>query len=255
MAAVRAAGVEVVRLADLVPASKELARNPNQVYTRDAALTLPWLPGLYVRGAMRVPLRRPEAAVLAAALRKLGLREALAPPSGAFLEGGDVIPLALDGRRTLLVGFGPRTARAGLDLLWRELFPSALDALVGVRLAEWRMNLDGALVPVAEDTVVVHPESIEDAFVLDRRGLRPVDVLEHLSGAGMTAIEVTKEEATELQACNVLCLGEGRVVCYDLAPRVLSALRERGLDVRTIPAGELIKGTGGPRCMTRPIYG
>jgi N-dimethylarginine dimethylaminohydrolase len=60
---------------------------------------------------MRKPVRREEPAVLAGALASLGLRELFSMPVDVFLEGGDVIPLARDGRRTLLVGFGPRTSR------------------------------------------------------------------------------------------------------------------------------------------------
>jgi arginine deiminase len=35
---------------------------------------------------------------------------------------------------------------------------------------------------------------------------------------------------------------------------VAQALEARHIIVFTIPGAELIKGTGGPRCMTRPIY-
>lgn len=256
--ALEEAGVEVVRLADLIGGSElwnEVETNPNLVYTRDAAITLPWLPGCYVGGAMRMPIRRPEVAVMAAALEALGLRELFRMPPDRFLEGGDVIPLVRDGRRALLVGFGPRTDRRSIDLLCERLLPRALDEIVGVRLAAERMNLDGVLVPVADDTVVAHPASIEAAFLRDARGERPVDVLRLLRELGMTAIEVTRRESTALQACNCLCLGGRRVVCYDLAPRVVEALRRRDVEVTTIPGSELIKGTGGPRCMTRPAYG
>jgi hypothetical protein len=44
-------------------------------------------------------------------------------PSNRFLEGGEVIPLIGEGRRALLVGFGPRTARESLDLLGDRLMP------------------------------------------------------------------------------------------------------------------------------------
>jgi len=257
VAAVRAAGIEVVELRELVREARlrgQIERNPNQVYTRDAAITLPWLPGWYIGGAMRMPVRRQEVAVVTAGLRALGLRELFTAPQGCFLEGGDVIPAVIDGRRTLLVGFGPRTARRTLDLLWERLAPWALDAVIGVRLAEWRMNLDGALVPVAGDTVVADPGSIEAGFVVDPAGRRAVNVLGLLRNAGMTVVEVTKDEAMAQQACNILCLGKRRVVCYDLCERVIDALRDRDIAVRTVPGSELIKGTGGPRCMTRPVY-
>jgi N-dimethylarginine dimethylaminohydrolase len=256
--ALRAADVPVVTLSELIGDEEiwdEVRHNPNHVYTRDSAITIPWLPGWYIGAAMRAPIRRPEPPATAAALRALGLRELFSTPTDHFLEGGDVIPLAHNGLRALLVGFGPRSTRGGIDVLCERLMPWALDEVVGVELAEWRMNLDGVLVPVADDTVVAHPGSIEAAFVRDGAGERPVDVGELLRRMGMTVIEVTREESMEMQACNCLCLGNRRMISYDLAPRVLGALRERGIEVTAIPGSELIKGTGGPRCMTRPIYG
>ena len=249
------AGIEAVRLADVVEerGRRALDANPNHVYTRDAAITLPWLPGRFLRGAMRQPVRAGEPEVLASALGALGLEEILVPQE-CFLEGGDVIPLAHDGRRVLLVGFGPRTSREGIDLLWRDLHPWALDEIVGVEIVPERMNLDGVLVPVSHDTVVVDRSSIVRSFLLNANGEQAVDVVALLLNLGLEALEVTREEATVLQACNCCCLGGRRVIAYDLCARVAQELRSREIEVLTVPGRELIKGTGGPRCMTRPLY-
>lgn len=256
VASLERAGVETVRLTDVVDEQgrRALEENPNHVYTRDAAITLPWLPGRFVRGAMRRSVRRGEPEVLASALAALGLEEIVASPQECFLEGGDVIPLAHEGRRTLLVGFGPRSSRGGIDVLWRHLHPLALDEIVGVEIVPERMNLDGVLVPVTDDTVVVDRSSIVRTFVLDANGERPIDVLALLSELGLEPLEVTREEATMLQACNCFCLGGRRVIAYHLCDRVAEQLRSRDIEVLTVPGRELIKGTGGPRCMTRPLY-
>jgi N-dimethylarginine dimethylaminohydrolase len=255
VASLESAGVEVVRLADVVDEQgrRALEENPNHVYTRDAAITLPWLSGRFVRGAMRHPVRRREPDVLAGALGALGLEEILAPQE-CFLEGGDVVPLAHEGRRALIVGFGPRSSRESIDVLWRHLHPWALDELVGVEIVPERMNLDGVLVPVAEDTVIVDRSSIVRSFLLDANGERPTDVLSLLSEVGQEPLDVTRDEATALQACNCVCLGGRRVIAYDLCERVAEDLLARDIDVLTVPGRELIKGTGGPRCMTRPLY-
>jgi len=249
------AGVETVRLADLLDehGRPALEQDPNHVYTRDAAITFPWLPGRFLRGAMRHPVRRREPDVLASALSALGLEEILAPQH-CFLEGGDVIPLAHERGRALLVGFGPRTSRDGIDLLWRHLHPWALDEIVGVEIVPERMNLDGVLVPATNDTVIVDSSSILRSFVLDANGERRIDVLALLRQLGLEPLEVTREEATMSQACNCICLGERHVITYDLCARVTEELRTRNIEVSTIHGHELIKGTGGPRCMTRPLY-
>jgi N-dimethylarginine dimethylaminohydrolase len=256
VAALREDGVDIVELRDVLDENgrQRLDEDPNFVYTRDPVITLPWLRGSFIRGAMRKPVRRAEPDVLATAVRALGLRELFAMASGSFLEGGDVIPLARDGRRILLVGFGPRTARAGLDELYERLAPSALDVVVGIELVPERMNLDGALVPVADDTVLIEPSSIVRSFVLDGAGERRVRILDFLRELGMALVEVTRAEATTMQACNCVCVGGRRVVSYDLCARVVAELRSREIEVSTVPGAELIKGTGGPRCMTRPLY-
>ena len=255
VAAIGAHGVEPVALGDLLGGryGEALELNPNHVYTRDSAVTLPWAPGVFIRGKMREPIRRHEPAVMADALTALGLRELAQMPAGVFLEGGDVIPFAAGERRVLLVGYGPRSAPAALQELHRALVPEHADELIGLELAPWRINLDGVIVPVADDVAVAHPDSVERAVRVTADGVEPVDVFALLAEHGVEVVEITAEEAKR-EACNCLCLGERRVVCYDHNERVLDALRERRVDVVAVAGDELLKGTGGPRCMTRPIY-
>ena len=256
VSALRGAGVEVVYLHDVVSPEHRarLDANPNHVYTRDSAITLPWLPGRFIRGAMRKPVRRNEPDVMASALSTLGQSETLVMNPKLFLEGGDVIPFARDRKRTLLVGFGPRTVRASLAALHEQLIPQTVDELIGVELVPERMNLDGVLVPVADDTMLVEPTSIVQSWLIDDRGQTPVDVIRLLASSGVEPIEVTRAEATTMQACNCVCLGDRTLIMYDLCERVRQALQARDITVLTIPGTELIKGTGGPRCMTRPLY-
>jgi len=70
----------------------------------------------------------------------------------------------------------------------------------------------------------------------------------------MRIIDVTREESVFSQACNCVCLGDRKVICYDLCDRVLNELRRLDIEVSAVAGSELVKGRGGPRCMTRPIY-
>ena len=70
----------------------------------------------------------------------------------------------------------------------------------------------------------------------------------------MRVIEVTREESVHQQACNAVCLGDRRLICYDLCPRAVRLLKDNAVDACCIPGSELVKGRGGPRCMTRPLY-
>jgi N-dimethylarginine dimethylaminohydrolase len=231
---------------------RRLARMPNQVYTRDGALTLPWSPDAFIAGRMRSDIRGDEPEVMRHALGRLGLTELIELPPGVFLEGGDVIPVVLEGRRTLLVGFGPRSSEESLDVL-AELIPDHVDELIGLELASGRINLDGVLVPVADDVVVAHPPSVCRAVRITRSGRDRVDVIGMLRDLGTAVVEPTSEESKR-EASNCLCLGGRRLIAYDLTPRVHAALANLDVDVVTVPGAELIKGTGGPRCMSRPVY-
>ncbi|WP_329453600.1 arginine deiminase family protein (plasmid) [Streptomyces sp. NBC_01724] len=248
---------QVHYLADLIsgdPAFEQAATNPNQVYTRDALITVPWWAGQYLPGNMMSPVRQPETAAMETAAQALGLTRLATVPKELFLEGGDVIPFVREGRRVLLVGYGRRTQMATLEWLADTLIPQHLDEILGVQLAPWRINLDGGMVPVAEDVVICHPDSLLDGFAWDAHGRSTVNVLDMLRDLGMQVIDVSLEDSLARQAANCLCLGGRRIVCYDMTPTALARLADAGVEALTVPGSELVKGTGGPRCMSRPVY-
>ncbi|SMH28501.1 dimethylarginine dimethylaminohydrolase family protein [Azospirillum agricola] len=231
-----------------------LGTNPNQVYTRDAMITLPWMPGNCILCNMGPSIRKPERDTMAAAAKALGLRNLVDVPPHLTLEGGDVIPFSRAGRRTLLIGYGPRTQLDTARFLAQALIPHAVDEIIAIELGNWRINLDGGFVPVAADVAVAHLPSLLSAIQIDLHGTRPIDLPTMLRDSGFTIIDVSFEESRFLQACNCFCLGDRRIVCYDLCPRVLDLFRESGITAHAVPGSELVKGTGGPRCMTRPLY-
>lgn len=54
-------------------------------------------------------------------------------------------------------------------------------------------------------------------------------------------------------AANTLALSPGKVMAYHRNDSTFRALEGAGLDVITIPGGELVRGRGGTRCMTMPL--
>ncbi|MFJ9854870.1 arginine deiminase family protein [Streptomyces sp. NPDC101150] len=171
--AISGAGVAVVTLRSLVDATPwfdQARTNPNQLYVRDAAITLPWAPTVYLSARMAEPLRRPEEATMAAALEKLGLtRLDWASTHDMPLEGGDFIPFVREGRRCVLLGYGIRTTLATVSRLREALLPDYADELIAVELAPGSLNLDGTLLPVSDTLVVAAPDNIVSATHWGRR--------------------------------------------------------------------------------------
>ena len=248
---------QVLYLRDIVgdhPSYKATAKNPNQVFTRDSLITIPWVPGGYISARMKPPLRRAEAATMEAAATLLGLREIIRVPEELFLEGGDFVPFSREGRRTLLLGYGPRTRIETAHFLRRMLIPAYLDEIIALSLAHWRINLDGGLLPVAHNVVISDCKSILGATLMDEKGSYPIDIWDMFRSLGMTVINTTAEESMYFQSCNCLCLGGGKIIYYDMCTRVGDQLTDNGVTVHGISGSELVKGRGGPRCMSRPLY-
>jgi N-dimethylarginine dimethylaminohydrolase len=80
-----------------------------------------------------------------------------------------------------------------------------------------------------------------------------VETLELLKARGYQFIEIDYSERETL-ACNVLSLGEKRLLALEENAKTNEKLRAAGFDVRTFPGSALcINGGGGPTCLTRPL--
>lgn len=250
-------GVDVLYLGDIVGNHylyKVTASNPNQIFTRDSLITIPWITKGYIAAQMKPLLRRTEAATMATAAKRLGLIEIVRIPENLYLEGGDFVPFSREGRRTILLGYGPRTQLEAAYFLQQTLIPDYIDEIIAIRLADYRINLDGGLLPVTKEVVVSNQESILDSLLLDAHGQHSFDLWKMFRDLGMHVINTTREESIFFQSCNCICMGENEIIYYNLCARVKKCLEERGVKVICIEGSELVKGRGGPRCMSRPIY-
>lgn len=246
---------ELLADTDLSINEKLFHDNPNHVFTHDSILTIPWVPNKYVLGNMKMKLRQHEPSILAKVAEKLGLKELVKIPPHLYLEGGDIIPLCYDDKKVLLIGYGPRTSRDTLFFLRDTLAKNGIvDEIVGFQLASWRINLDGCFFPVCRDMAVCNPESIVGGIRLHNGDIEEGNPLYYFQKHGFRLIEATREESFRWQACNFVCLGENRVVAYNMTERINDILRNRGLEVIGINGDQLVKGNGGPHCMTRPVY-
>jgi N-dimethylarginine dimethylaminohydrolase len=157
-------------------------------------------------------------------------------------EAGDMVWLDA---KTLLIGRGYRTNSAGIE---------QMRALLGTKGVE---VLSAALPHGQGPAVCLHLMSL--ISLLDGRTALvdlpwlTVETIELLQSRGFKLIEIDASERDSM-ACNVLALGNNRLLAIQENERTNARLRDAGFDVRTFPGLELcINGGGGPTCLTRPL--
>jgi len=206
------------------------------------------------------------------------------------VEGGDVHVLRDD---LLMVGLSERTTAAGIDALSERLFQetSFRDLLVVILPAHrTAIHLDMIFTMIDRGLCCVYPPYFLGPTRLpvlhvsaSREGMRECDDLftglEAL-GLSLTPIGCGGERRTMqdreqwASGCNLFAVGPGQLVAYDRNEHTLEALeREGGFrvlsavdfltgdeavdgDERFVVAfegTELVRGGGGPRCMTLPV--
>jgi N-dimethylarginine dimethylaminohydrolase len=245
-------GVNVVLITELLRHKPELLdeteRLPNLVYTRD---TVTVTPGGYVLTRMKSPVRKNETTIIEAAMRELSISPLLRTKAPATIEGGDMVFLDDE---TLLLGVGNRTNQKGLQQLVRIGKELGLRNLVAVPLPSWVIHLDGTFMPVDRDLAILHLRSLQKPASVFEDG-KPGEKMmlqQFLKSRGVNLIEVTDYER-QRRATNVIPLRPRKAIAYAGNARVRRELSNNAVDLIEIEGSELIRGSGGPRCMTAAV--
>ena len=248
----REEGVEVILLGDILKGDEKtrslMGRCPNLVYTRDI-VSVARAGSIVMRMKSKVRAKEPEISKLA--LNKLGVPTLMEVSSPGKMEGGDLVYMSDE---ILLVGIGDRTNNTGLNQLLGHVKENDLETVVAVPLPEWTVHLDGLLMFLDRDLCIIHKQSLigRSTLVESNRKKRRIDLIDYLASEGFQFIEVTDYERY-VRATNLVAIGPRKAVGYAGIDRVKRLLIQSGVDLIEIEGSELIRGGGGPHCMTAPI--
>jgi len=245
-------GVEVMLLGDILKDDEKtrslIGQCPNLVYTRDI-VSVTRAGSIVMRMKSKVRAKEPEIAKLA--LDKLGVPELMEVSSPGTMEGGNLVYMS---DKTLLVGIGDRTNNTAVKQLLGHLKENDLDIVIAVPLPQWAVHLDGLLMFLDRDLCIIHKQSLTGRSTLIKSNgrKRRIDLIDYLTSEGFRFIEVTDYER-HMRAANLVAIGPRKAVGYAGIDRVKSLLIQNGVDLIEIEGSELIRGGGGPHCMTVPM--
>jgi len=228
-----AIGAEVIEL----PSSPELSLDA--AYAHDASLASDFGLILMRPGKANRVAEGPHQGRFGAALGIPIAGEIKAPGT---TEAGDIVWLDA---KTLLIGHGYRTNKVGIEQVRAILAPKGVEVI-------------SAPLPYGPGpSACLHLMSLislldEKTALVDLPWLA-VETVELLKARGYRFIEIDYSERETL-ACNVLALGNNRLLAIEENRKTNERLRQAGFEMQTFPGSEIcINGSGGPTCLTRPL--
>lgn len=192
-------------------------------------------------------------------------------PMPRGIEGGDVLVLSKD---CLLVGLSQRTTEQAIETLAQRLLiehPILKQVLVmQIPIKRAYMHLDTVFTMLDYDKFLFFP-GIRDLVYMYRltrgkdnkvyaeqlgsvkQGLEkalghPVQII--YSG-GTTSYEASREQWND--STNTLAVAPGKVIVYNRNLLTNKSLRKAGIETIEVEGSELVRGRGGPRCMSMPL--
>lgn len=219
VAALHAAGYATVEVAPAPDC-------PDSAFVEDTMIIVDGLAVITAPGA-------PERAAEVEASREAAVRAGLevveladAPVDGVVhLDGGDVLKVG----RTIYVGIGGRTTRAGTEALAHHL-AAVGRTVVSVPISK-TLHLKSQVTALPDGTVVGHRPLVDDPDFWP--GFLDVP---------------------EPEGAHMISLGEATVLMADGAPRSAELLAARGLEVITVPISEFIKLEGCVTCLSVRVH-
>lgn len=188
------------------------------------------------------------------------------------IEGGDILILS---DTAVIIGCSARTSAEGIENLAVRLF--AEDELIReviviqIPFVRAYMHLDTVFTMVDRDKFTIFPGITDMVHIFritpEKNGSIKIsaqnDLMKTLSRTlGLPCVQlietgggdaITAQREQWNDSTNTLALAPGTVVTYRRNIVSNRILREHGIEVVEIPGSELVRGRGGPRCMSMPL--
>ncbi|HEY5537279.1 MAG TPA: arginine deiminase [Acetobacterium sp.] len=249
---------------------------PNLYFMRDPAITIH--DGMCI-SAMATRIRKRESQYMSAIYEHHPLfasceNKTFYQDTNFFsVEGGDILILS---PTVVALGCSERTKVQGVEELAKNLFKAdiGIKKVLAVKIPSNRafMHLDTVFTMVDYDKFIVYPRILEEVETIimtpgkeNRLHYERIDSLQEAlkSVLGLPAINLIESGGSNPVAAareqwndstNTLAIAPGVIVAYTRNEHSNQVLSENGIEVIGIEASELVRGRGGPRCMTMPLY-
>ena len=204
-----------------------------QIYTRDSSQMTPWGPMVT---HMFKPMRQGEYAPAITFYEEIGCRIWRYANHG-FIEGGDI---AIIRPGLLAIGYtGTRTDHDGARQMAAWFEAEGWETRL-VPLDEHFLHLDVVFCMVEAGLAVGCLQVLDEGFV------------DWLRAHGIRILDTTYREVMDL-SCNLLALGDARVISAWHSARLNAMLKAEGIRVYDPDLRMITRGGGGAHCMTMPI--
>lgn len=205
-----------------------------QVFTRDLGVTTA---NGVILGKFLWPLRQRETELARPIIEKhVPIWKNIPYEQGVVFEGGDFIYMD---EHHVALGIGARTTPSGAQYI--KEYMSEIDVeVIPIEFDPRYCHLDMVFNVVAEKVCVACTQVLPNHF------------LARLRNEKWEIVETTPEDVLALLG-NLFAVDNGRVISPRHNHRINSALRALGLKIIEVELEELLKGGGGPHCMTFPL--
>lgn len=188
------------------------------------------------------------------------------------MEGGDMLVLS---KEVVAIGCSERTSAEGIEIIAKNLFEGMeeIKEVVVVRIPALRafMHLDTVFTMIDYDKFTIYPgiqdkvevyrlirgknNSItvkhEEELVDTLRKVLKIPTIRLIESGGGDPVTAAREQWND--STNTLAIAPGVVVTYSRNEFSNEVLRQNGIEVLEIEGSELVRGRGGPRCMSMPL--